>query len=296
MPDLAGALLDRFTVWATGNDAIRAAILIGSRARSDRPADAWSDVDLLVFTSDVAGLRDDGAWVEAMGPVVLTYLEPTEVAPEIVERRALYRSGQDVDYVLLPTEMLALLSKEPVHSAVAPRKPLIGGILRRGHRVLLDKDARLGDLDALVALAPAPRLPDAGEFTNVINDFWYHALWTARKLRRGETLMALNCCDFEMKDKLLTVARWHARARDRRDTWHQSRFFEAWADPRLVAALSDCYARYDPADVARALGATMRSFDWLARETANPLGFDYPEAEVRWITAKVNETLVDIAP
>lgn len=296
MPDLAGELLDRFTAWAAGNDAIRAAILIGSRARSDRPADAWSDIDLLVFTSDVASLRDDGAWVEAMGPVVLTYLEPTEVAPEIVERRALYRSGQDVDYVLLPVEMLALLGNEPADSAVAPRKPLVAGILRRGQRVLMDKDDRLGDLDALVALAPKPRSPDAGELANVIKDFWYHALWTARKLRRGETLMALGCCDVGMKDKLLTVARWHAQVSGGRDTWHQTRFFEEWADPRLVADLRGCYAHYDPADIARALGATMRAFDWIARETADRLAFAYPDDAVHWITAKVNETLAGIAP
>jgi aminoglycoside 6-adenylyltransferase len=161
--------------------------------------------------------------------------------------------------------------------------------------VLLDKDARLGDIDTLLPHAERSQLPEAAAFANVVNDFWYHALWTARKLRRGETLMALNCCDFHMKDKLLTVARWHAQSGSRRDTWHQSRFFEEWADPRLVADLRDGFAHYDPADVARALGATMRTFDWLARETATLLAFGYPDDAVRWITGKVDETLAQIA-
>lgn len=291
MPDLGAALIARFTAWADGNDSIRAAILVGSRARAERPADAWSDVDLLVFSDQIAAMRESDAWVAAMGPVVLTYLEPTAVAPEIVERRALYETGLDVDYVLLPAAMLALLNGQPVDGAVAARRPLVAGIFRRGYQVLLDKDAILGDIDSLLAFAPEPAPPAPSEFANVVGDFWYHALWTARKLRRGETAMALTCCDIDMKDKLYTVARWRAQARDGRDTWHQTRFFEAWADPRLVAELRGCYAHYDPGDVARALRATMRAFDWLARETACHLGFDYPHAAARWITTRVNETL-----
>lgn len=296
MPDLAWTLIDRFTSWATRRDDIRAAILVGSRARSERPADAWSDVDLLVFTSHVGGLRDAGDWVSAMGPVVLTFLDATQVAPEIVERRALYATGLDVDYVLLPAELLNLLTGESVDPAFAARRPLIAGIFRRGFRVLLDRDNRLGGIDSSLDAAPATRAPAAPEFANVVNDFWFHALWTARKLCRGETLMALNCCDVDLNDKLITIARWHALAGDGRDTWHQSRFFEEWADPRLVQDLTACFAHYDPADIARALRATMRTFDWIARETAARLGFEYPHEAVRWITARVDETLEVASP
>jgi aminoglycoside 6-adenylyltransferase len=66
------------------------------------------------------------------------------------------------------------------------------------YRVLLDKDGVLRSLPALAELAataPPPPLPTEAAFLNQISDFWYHALWAARKLRRGELLVAKQCCD-----------------------------------------------------------------------------------------------------
>ena len=39
-------LLQRFQAWAEQRADIRAALLVGSRARAERPADAWSDIDI----------------------------------------------------------------------------------------------------------------------------------------------------------------------------------------------------------------------------------------------------------
>jgi len=39
---------ERFVAWAVGEDAIRAAVLFGSRVREDHPADEWADLDILV--------------------------------------------------------------------------------------------------------------------------------------------------------------------------------------------------------------------------------------------------------
>jgi len=39
---------ERFVAWAVGEDAIRAAVMFGSRVREDHPADEWADLDILV--------------------------------------------------------------------------------------------------------------------------------------------------------------------------------------------------------------------------------------------------------
>ncbi len=44
-------LIERFIVWAQTQDDLRAAIVIGSRARADRPADKWSDLDVIIAAS-----------------------------------------------------------------------------------------------------------------------------------------------------------------------------------------------------------------------------------------------------
>jgi len=41
----------RFTAWAQTQPDIRAAMVVGSRARTDHPADEWSDLDILVITT-----------------------------------------------------------------------------------------------------------------------------------------------------------------------------------------------------------------------------------------------------
>jgi hypothetical protein len=40
----------------------------------------------------------------------------------------------------------------------------------------------------------------------------------------------------------------------------------------------------------------MGTFDWLARATADLLGFGYPTAAVQWITETVDATLACVAP
>lgn len=46
-------LIQRFVQWAERQDDIRLAFVLGSRARTDHPADVWSDLDLAVVTKDI---------------------------------------------------------------------------------------------------------------------------------------------------------------------------------------------------------------------------------------------------
>jgi aminoglycoside 6-adenylyltransferase len=138
------------------------------------------------------------------------------------------------------------------------------------------------------AHAPAPPIapPSEGEFLNLVADFWYHTVWTAKHLRRGELVWAKSGCDERLKHLLRQVLEWHARAAHGAD--HDTnlpmqirlrgRFLEEWADPRAVAELPRVYAHYDAEDVWRALRATMDVFRWVSQETADHYHFTYPSA------------------
>jgi aminoglycoside 6-adenylyltransferase len=128
--------------------------------------------------------------------------------------------------------------------------------------------------------------PDTPALTELASDFWYHALWTAKKLRRGEVYTALGCLDGYLKDRLVTLLEWHARAVDPSvDTWHGGRFLERWADPGALAALESAYAHYDLRDVARALWATIDLWQGLEEEVALRLDLelelDHPDLRRR---------------
>jgi len=161
----------------------------------------------------------------------------------------------------------------------------------RGMHVLIDKDGVAEKFRAFLSSVrmPLPSPPTEHEFLEVVNDFLYHAVFTAKHLRRGELWWTITTCDCYMQRKLRQVIEWHARATHgwNYDTWFRGRFLEEWADPRVVEGLRDAFAHYDRKDVRRALLKVMCLFRWIAVETAEKLGYQYPskpdERISRWV-------------
>jgi len=270
-------LEEKIVAWAEREDAVRAAAIVGSRARVDAPADEWSDLDVVLFALDPAALLERDDWVRAFGSVKLTFLEPTAVGGQR-ERRVLYEDGTGVDFSIVSFELTE-------HTAAAQ-------VAARGIRVLLDKDGELRRRLSEVPPRQRPPLPTQHELSEVVQDFYYHAIWAAKKLRRGELFTAKQAVDSYMKRLLLRMLEWHARAHDPEvDTWHEGRFLERWADPAALEELRRAYAYYDEADVRRALLVTMELFGRLARETAELLELAYAEGAAAFGTKMARDLL-----
>ncbi len=264
--------------WARERPDVQAAVVVGSRARLATPADRWSDLDVGLFLDDPAVVAEDATWVAEFGSPVLTFLEDAAVAGS-VERRVLYEGGEDVDFVLLPASAWREL-------AAARGAQLL---LSRGYRVLHDELGMAAELGEIVAPEPLPP-PDEAAFTELASDFWFHALWAAKKLRRGEVYTALGCLDRLLLSNLVTLLRWHAEAVDQSvDTWHGTRFVERWADPGALAALETAVPGYGVHEVARGLWETIDLFQGLEEETARRLGLgvELDHADLRRRVAEV---------
>jgi Streptomycin adenylyltransferase/Transaldolase/Fructose-6-phosphate aldolase len=82
-------------------------------------------------------------------------------------------------------------------------------VLRRGFRVLVDKLGLERTLGNRVLPPPAPGRPDQAAFAQLTHDFWYHLLWAAKKLRRGELWIAAQTCNCHLKGLLVTLLAWH---------------------------------------------------------------------------------------
>ncbi|MCB0233278.1 MAG: aminoglycoside 6-adenylyltransferase, partial [Anaerolineae bacterium] len=101
-------LTENFVTWAKLEPDLRAAVIIGSRARTDHPADQWSDLDILVFVADVEPYVTHGGWAEQIAPVWLNFVERTPDGAAW-ERRVLYAGGLDVDFALNPVAWLSAI-------------------------------------------------------------------------------------------------------------------------------------------------------------------------------------------
>jgi aminoglycoside 6-adenylyltransferase len=250
--DRVPGFLDQMTRWAADQADVHAAVLLGSHARLELPADAASDVDVVLFVDEPSRYLRDDSWLRRFGEPLLSFVEPTAVGG-FEERRVLFRDGLEVDLAVIPAE------------AASAIPPDASGVFARGFRVLYDDGLQL-ELPGAPTIKPPPTEEEFGQLTN---DFWYHLLWAAKKLWRGEVLLAKQVCDCFLTWRLVELARWRAHGED---TWHDLRFFELWAGKDLVEALGETFARYEAEDVARALRATGKLFGRLEDEVADRFG------------------------
>jgi len=244
--------------WAAGRTDVRAAVLLGSQARVDVPADPVSDVDVALFVDEPAAYLDEAAWVDHFGERLLSFREPTAVGG-FEELRVLFRDGLEVDFAIVPAAVALDIPPEA------------GAVFARGFRVLYTDDISFPEREPS-SLEPPP--PTQERFDQLVNDFWYHLLWAAKKLWRGEVLVAKQACDGWLTGRLVELVRWRS---DASDTWHGIRFFERWAGGDVVDALRPTFARYEAADVARALRAKAELFGRLEDEVAARYGLVVPE-------------------
>lgn len=266
----------RIVTWARSQADVRAAVVVGSQARHHHPADEWSDLDLILFVTAPAVYVSNKAWLEEIGEVWVPLLNYTPGSDP--EWLVLFAGGLKADFLLVhaPDDWAQWLADSPYHD-----------VFQRGVRLLFNKDAVRSELGSPPQTAVSATHPSPEEFLAVVNYVLLFASRTARMLRRGERWRAKKQCDCDLKQRLLTMMEWHARALNgaSHDTWYDGRFLPEWADPRALAALPDTFAAYEIADLWRALFATLALFGWLAQETADRLGYSYPATAHARVTA-----------
>jgi aminoglycoside 6-adenylyltransferase len=269
-------LIERFVKWAENRLDIKAVVVVGSRARAEQPADEWADLDILVVTSNPTYYLTETDWINNIGEYWLTFLEPTAVGIE-TERRILFEGGLDVDLAIFPLKILQNFIQKGIPQELMAQ---VADTFGRGARILIDKDGLSAQFLKLIPSAEklAYHPPTESEFLQTVNDFLYHAVWTAKHLRRGELWWAKMCSDCYMQRLMLQMIEWHAHAMYGvdYDTWFRGRFLEKWADPRITEGLRKAFAHYDMHDVSRALLEEMKLFCWIAQETSKKLNYQYP--------------------
>lgn len=275
MNDPLSHLETTIAAWAAGREDVGAIVVVGSRARSSHPADVWSDLDLILFSTQPEIYTTGAGWLAAWGEVIAPALSLAGGLPEWL---VLMSGAVKVDVVIAAADgsLAAMLARFPFQD-----------VLARGLRVLVDKTASHGQ--PLPAFAPRPRrLPSAFEFENACFGFLVAAEKTARLLRRGDLWRAKMLCDADLKARLLVFIEWQAQAHYGldHDTWYEGRFLHEWADPSVLLSIPTIFAAYDQVDLWRALRATTVLFRRLAMDGAERWGLAFPARACEQVLAQ----------
>jgi aminoglycoside 6-adenylyltransferase len=265
-------LAQKIVNWGHQTENIRALIILGSRARTSHPADELSDLDLLVITTNMKAFIASADWLQEFGSPLLSFTEPT--FDSSYERRALFDDFLDVDFDL----------SEPGQFKESLKFGAVRDIFQRGYHILLDKD----DWTSIITnLDPAPpqQVSSPAQISNEIQDYWFHVVWSAKKLQRGELWSAMNCLNCYLKNKLLHMIETHTIlfAEGEIDMWHNGRILEKWSAPTISQRLPGSFADYDVQPLAAALQHQAALYHDLASQVAVKLNISYPHESVTTI-------------
>jgi predicted nucleotidyltransferase len=306
-------VLKRLTDWATSTKDISCIVVAGSHARKDHQPDEFSDIDVVIFSSNVKFYERNFDWINQIGEPVLYYKD--QLSRNITGRKVYFSNGVGLDIFFLDERavywsyLYAKASERKWLFAMVPgpvKKMMKAAVLffaeyiRRGFYCLVDKGKFY---DRLCYVDTRFKFRQEGfnreKLEHLINSFWRYALHTAINLQRREFWHAKITCDHGMKKTLLVLVEIYTRTIEGRDydTWHHARFLERWAAPFIVEKLPLIYGHYEMEDAWKCMKETADLFSEITRRLTDhvtDLNLLNPEEYVRqWIEAmQVNERVL----
>lgn len=262
--------IDRLRDWAAGEEAVRAMLLIGSRADARSDVDALSDFDVVLFLSDERQLTTQDEWLEELGsPLVMLREQVTYLDRPVATRLVQYRDGPRIDFTLAPVAILERL----------PELDRLPEPLDRGYRVLLDGDGLTARVPEPSGTAYTPEPPGEAEYLELVQEFWWESTCVAKHLRRGELLPAKYSMECVLRFRcLMRMLEWYVQI-DR--GWGlpvgpHGKGLAAVLGPEDRDALNATFGGPRTERNWAALFAAISLFRRAARRVAGDLGYRYP--------------------
>jgi aminoglycoside 6-adenylyltransferase len=261
--------MEKLVSFANKSDLIQAMILFGSRARDQNVADNYSDYDIILLVKDVDYFLNTNQWLNQIENYYISFQEPTVAGGQ--ERRVFFNDAMDMDFLFYDVKNAEWLAADIT----------IRSFFSRGYKMLVDKIDFKVEIERNQPSETTKKIKNVfteNEFINLANTFWFHSIWSVKKLLRGETWSAKKCVDGYMKDLLRQMLEGYSKAVHSGDidVWHDGRFFDNWVDENIKKQLKTAYGTYDTEDILRALNNTMLIFSEVSSKTAALLYYDNP--------------------
>lgn len=232
MIDELGTLLSKSIQYFSQVEGVVAIAIVGSIARNE--ADEWSDIDLVIIVED--DYKDDimnGEWAESVGNKTLSFKQFG------YEVRVLYEDFYDFDYIFFTRSQLEGDSLDPE----------LKQMLSNGFEIAYDSNnvlvnIEIEDVDA-----------SKQDFGELSDDIWFHIIWAAKKICRGELWYAYYWTNRGLQDQFLQAVR-----SDVRNPVRRLRFVDDEVDKTMLAKITDTFTEYNPLAIINGLRECMSTY------------------------------------
>lgn len=260
---------------AKEDERVLAVVLNGSRANSNVKKDIFQDYDIVYIVREIESFTCNHSWVDVFGERVMMQMPEEKVLPPAdglgrFPYLMQFMDGNRIDLTLIPAERMDELL-EPDSLSI----------------LLLDKDGLIG------AMPPASdrdyhiRKPDAREFADLCNEFWWITMNISKGLWRQELTYAMFMHEQINRNVLITMLEWKSgiaadfKISAGKAGKYLSDLLPAGDWEQFLSTYSD--ANID--NIWDALFTMCSLFRNTAVEVAERLGFEYPFEDDKRVTA-----------
>jgi len=261
-------MLDLIVNTAQGDDRVRAVVMSGSRANPHARQDIFQDFDITYLVTDVDSFRDDHAWINRFGEIMIMQMpEAMGDPPPVNDGRFAYlmqfTDGNRIDLTLFPVAKLRELKRETMSI------------------LLLDKDGIFEPFPAPSEGAYLPTPPTAEAFSDCCNEFWWVCPYVAKGLWREEIIYAKYMLDRVVREQLMKMLTWHVSVKTQflHGPGSHGKRLKQYLEPELWAMLEKTYSGASYENTWDALHMTCDLFRVAADGVAGHFGFDYPRGD-----------------
>ncbi len=265
---------------ARKDNRIRGVLLSGSRVTASATHDQYSDFDIIYIVDGIQEFTNDGEWIKIFGDILIMqkpedwYAHPynydgTENFVYLMQ----FADGNRIDLTLVDVRNISKLNREE------PRK------------VLLDKDNHPELYDILTEEAYYVKKPDALEYFNCCNEFWWLTLYVMKGLCRDEFYYVRKLLDQGLIPMLVKMLNWRIGIEHdfQIATGHYSKYLKRYLSEEEMQRFRNLFPGGDNEEIWRKFSDSMDYFEELALSVGGQFNYPYNMEETARIRKYIDE-------
>jgi len=242
--------VDKLRAWCLEEEAIQAAIILGSQVREEFEGDEWSDLDVLLLADNPQAFLQTEAWLTFLGETVCVMVEESNldwIHLTWSVKRVLFADNRTIDFSIMPYDRIddVLGLNAEIHA--------------HGYQVIYDAHAGYVaakiEASLLTVKEEPPKIPAENELHRTIDDLLFQLIFAAKKVKRNELWTAVSCINQQISSRLLQLIEFHTASISRvtQRIRYDGRFLEERTHPDILTKLPECFAKYDPRDAIQTI-------------------------------------------